>query len=202
FLGSSRLLLGTPHSAGAADLEQAIALAPASPDVRFIVADAYTYGKAPDPQRAFDEATFALEDGLDTPRVRAIRGASYLAFGNMAAAALEIGTHIDLVTTELAVTTPLAARGSRSLALVPGRTYAIPLAVVAGEKVSVATSSKDFWDTILVLLAPDGTPVLGSDDYKGYFAGFEWVAPAVGTYQLRVTSFEGVSTGDLLVARR
>lgn len=56
--------------------------------------------------------------------------------------------------------------------------------------------------TILVLLAPDGTPVVGSDDYKGYFAGFEWVAPAAGTYHLRVTSFEGVSTGGLLVARK
>ena len=41
------------------------------------------------------------------------------------------------------------------------------LAVAAGETVSIATSSKDFWDTILILFAPDGTPVLGSDDYKG-----------------------------------
>jgi tetratricopeptide (TPR) repeat protein len=202
FRGSSRVLQGTKRAEGAADLEHAIALAPTSPDVRFIVADAYTYGSLPDPQRAFDEATFALEGGLNTPRVRAIRGASYLAFGSMAAAALEIRTHIALVTTELAGATPLAAGGSRSLGLVPGRTYAIPLAVAAGETVSVATSSKDFWDTILVLLAPDGTPVLGSDDYKGYFAGFDWVAPATGTYQLRVTSFEAVNTGELLVARK
>jgi len=57
---------------------------------------------------------------------------------------------------------------------VPGRTYAIPIAVASGETVSVGTSSKDFVDTILLLLAPDGTPVLGSDDYKGYFAGFQW----------------------------
>jgi tetratricopeptide (TPR) repeat protein len=202
FRGSSRVLQGTKRAEGAADLEHAIELAPTSPDVRFIVADAYTYGSLPDPERAFDEASFALEGGLDTPRIHAILAASYLAFGNQAAAAVEIDSHIDLVTTELVGTTPLAAGGSRSLGLVPGRTHAIPLVVAAGETVSIATSSKDFWDTILVLLAPDGTPVLGSDDYKGYFAGFVWVAPAAGTYELRVTSFEGVSTGELLVARK
>jgi hypothetical protein len=87
FRGSSRVLHGQARAAGAADLERAIALAPASPDVRWIVADAYSYGYLPDPQRAFDEATRALQGGLDTPRVHAILGASYLAFGNMAAAA-------------------------------------------------------------------------------------------------------------------
>lgn len=203
FRGSSRVLMGTKRAAGAADLEHAIALAPSSPDVRFIVADAYTYGSLPDAQRAFDEATLALNGGLDTPRVRAILAGSYLAFGNMVAAATEIDLHIDLVTTELVVTAPLPAGSSVNLGLVPGRTYEIPIAADAGEKVSITTSSADFDDTILVLLAPDGTPVVGSDDHKGYFAGLEeWVAPAAGTYKLHVTSFESVSTGALGVARK
>jgi hypothetical protein len=202
FRGSSRVLQGAQRAEGAADLEHAIALDPSSPDVRFIVADAFTYGSMPDAQRAFDEATLALDGGLNTPRVRAILAASYLAFGDMAAASAQIKIHLDLVTTELVSTSPLAAGSSMTLGLVPGRTYDIPLAVAAGETVSIATSSKDFWDTILVLLAPDGTPVLGSDDYKGYFAGFEWIAPADGTYRLRVTSFEAVNTGELLVARK
>jgi tetratricopeptide (TPR) repeat protein len=199
FLGSSRLLRG--RSAGTADLERAIELAPSSPDVRFVVADAYTYGAEPDARRAFDEATRALDGGLDTPRVHAILASSYLAFGDLAAAAREIERHIELVTTALVATSPLGAGSSSSLDLVPGRTYDIPISAAAGETVSITTSSKDFYDTILVLLAPDGTPVVGSDDYKGYFAGFVWVAPAGGTYRLRVTSFEGVDTGTLLVAR-
>jgi hypothetical protein len=58
------------------------------------------------------------------------------------------------------------------------------------------------WDTILLLRAPNGTPGLGSDDYKGYMAGFEWVAPADGTYQLRVSSFEAASTGIVVVSRK
>jgi hypothetical protein len=59
FRGSSRLLQGAMRAAGSADLDRAITLAPQSADVRFIVADAYTYGQ-PDPDRAFAEATLAL----------------------------------------------------------------------------------------------------------------------------------------------
>jgi tetratricopeptide (TPR) repeat protein len=188
FRGSTRVLQGAKRAAGAADLERAIALAPSSPDVRFIVADGYTYGGLPDAQRAFDEATFALNGGLDTPRIRAILAASYLAFGNLAAAAAQIAVHLELVTTELVTTAPLAAGQTTSLGLVPGRVYDIPIAAAAGETVSIATSSKDFDDTILVLLGPDGTPVAGSDDFKGYFAGLGWVAPAAGTYRMSVTS--------------
>jgi tetratricopeptide (TPR) repeat protein len=203
FRGSSRVLQGAKRAAGAADLERAIELAPSSPDVRFIVADAYTYGSLRDAQRAFDEATYALNGGLDTPRVRAILASSYHAFGNQAAAAAQIAIHIDLVTTEVVATSPLAAGSSMTLGLVPGRTYDIPVAAAAGEALSIATSSKDFWDTILVLLAPDGTPVVGSDDHKGYFAGLDnWLPPADGTYRLRVTSFEAVNTGQLVVSRK
>ncbi len=201
-LGSSRMLRGAPPSAGAADLEQAIALAPTSPDVRFIVADAYTYGGAPDAQRAFDEAMLALEGGLDTPRIRAILASAYAAFGDGGAAAAQIAHHLELVTTELLATPPLPAGTSASLGLVPGRTYEIPIPATAGTTVSIGTGSKDFTDTILVLLAPDGTPLVGSDDEKAWFAGISWVAPADATYRLRVTSFEAVSTGTLLVARK
>ena len=202
FRGSSRLLKGTSRADGVADLDRAIGLSPGSPDVRFIVADAYTYGKQPDPQRAFAEASFALAGGLNTPRVHAILASAYLAFGNQSAAAAEIRTHIELVTTELVQASSLAAGGTLTLPLVPGRSYEIPIPVTAGETLSILTSSRDFYDTILVLLAPDGTPVLGSDDYRQYFAGFQWVAAATGTYRIWVTSFESVNTGDLVVFRR
>jgi tetratricopeptide (TPR) repeat protein len=198
--GSSRLLRGATKAEGAADLERAIALAPTSADVRFIVADAYTYGQ-PDLERAFSEAGLALEWGLNTPRVQAILATCYLAFGDLATAAAHIKTHIDLVTTELVTAPPLAAGNSVALGLVPGRTYEIPIPATAGEAISISTSSRDFWDTIAVLLAPDGTPVVGSDDANAYFAAFDWVAPAAGTYRLQVTSFESINTGDLLVTR-
>lgn len=201
FRGSSRLLKGHHVVDGVEDLDYAIALAPESPDVRYVVADAYTYG-LPDPNRAFAEATFALEGGLDTPRVHAILGSAHNAFGNQIDAAIHIQTHIELVTTVPVAASALSAGQSMTLDVVPGQTYDIPLPVTAGEMVSIVTSSPDYWDTILVLLDPDGFPVLGSDDSWKYFAAFDWVAPSSGTYQMRVTFFESVITGALRVSRK
>jgi tetratricopeptide (TPR) repeat protein len=200
FRGSSRLLHGKTTAKGVADLEKAIQLAPASPDVRYIVADAYTYGLA-DPERAAAEATLALEGGLDTPRVHAILAASYTAFGDLLAAAQHIEQHIDAVTTELITTAALASGDAFELDVVPGRTYAIPIMVTAGASITVTTSSPDFWDSIAVLRAPDGSPVVGSDDDSAYFAAIDFAAPLAGTYMLHVTSFESVSTGELVVER-
>ena len=200
FRGSSRLLRGVTSNAGAADLEHAIALAPESPDVHYIVADAYTYGE-PDPTRALYEGNLALDGRLDTPRVHAILASAYLAFGDLLNAALHIERHLELVTTELVTTAPLAAGESIALDVVPGRTFEIPVTAVAGETLSIATSSEDFGDTILLLVAPDGTPVLGSDDANAYFAAFDWVAEETGTYRVLVTSFEAVSIGEMLVSR-
>ena len=61
--------------------------------------------------------------------------------------------------------------------------------------------SHDFYDTIAVLLAPDGTPIIGSDDANFYFAAFDWVATESGAYRLWATSFESVNTGELVVTR-
>ena len=200
FRGSSRLLHNGPKVAGVDDLERGIALAPDSPDVRWVVADAYTYGLV-DLERAFEEASLALAWGLDTPRVHSILGTAYNAFGDVAAAATHIERSIELVTTELVTAPALPSGSSLTLDLVPGRTYEIPLSVTAGETVSIVTSSRDMWDTIAVLLDPAGSPVLGSDDDNAYFAAFDWIAPASATYRLRVTSFEAISTGEVEVAR-
>lgn len=200
FRGSSRLLSGATKAKGVADIERALAISPTNPHVRFIVADAYTYG-LPHPELAFAEASLALEWGLDTPRVHAIIGAAYNAFGNTAAAAVEIQESIDLVTTELVLTAHLGQGTSVDLDFVPGRVYEIPITVAAGETIAISTGSRDFWDTIAVLVGPDGTPVIGSDDDSAYFAKFNYVAPTPGTYTLKVTFFESVITGSLNVTR-
>jgi hypothetical protein len=141
-----------------------------------------------------NEATLSLEGGLDTPRIRAILGGAYLALGDAAAAAAQIKIHIDLVTTELVGTSPLSPGSSMSLGLVPGRTYDIPIAAQAGEQISITTSSQDFTDTILVLLARrmarpswqrrlrDTAGSSGSRRQR--------------TYRLRVTSFEERAPGS------
>jgi hypothetical protein len=198
FRGSSRLLRGATN-AGVSDLEYAITLAPQSPDVHWVAGDAYTYGQ-PDPQRAFAEATLALNGGLDTPRVHAILASAYVAFGDRPAATVHIKRHFDLVTTEVASAPPMLAGDSQAVAIVPGRVVEIPIPAVAGETIAIATSSRDYFDTVAILLAPDGTAVSGGDDDKGYFAAFEWPAAQTATYRLRVTFFEALNSGLLLVS--
>lgn len=202
FRGSARMLHGLASARGVADLERGLELAPANPHVRFIVADAYTYGVS-DPQRALAEATLALDGGLDTPRVHAIIAAALNSFGDLAAAATHIERHFDLVTTEVVAAPALAPGGSLALDLVPGRAYAVPISVTAGQTITVRTSSRDadLWDTIALLRAPNGSPVVGADDENGYFAAFDWVAAETGTYTMLVSSFEAVSTGKLVVTR-
>jgi hypothetical protein len=201
FRGSSRLLQGTAVPAGLADLDLAIELDPYSPDVRYVVADAYTYGASPDSKRALTEATRALEGGLDTPRVHAILAAAHLAGGDHAAAGTHFARHLELVATEVRRTTPLQTGGTLSLNLVPGRVYDVPTPAAAGSTISVATSSSDVTDSIAVLFAPDGNPVTGGDDDLGSFAAVTWAATATGVYRLRVASFEAVETGSLRVTR-
>jgi hypothetical protein len=125
-----------------------------------------------------------------------------LSFGNLLEAAAHIKRHIDLVTSELVSTSPILAGDSFGVLLAPGRTVEIPVPAVAGETIAIATSSKDYWDSIAVLLAPDGTPVVGADDAKAYFAAFEWPAAQTATYRLRVTFFEAINSGLLVVTRK
>ena len=201
FRGSSRALQGSDVAAGLRDLDRAIELEPDSPDVRYVVADAYTYGARPDPKRAFSEATAALAGGLDTPRVHAILAAAELSVGDHAAAGRHFARHLELVTTELRTTQTLEPGGSLTLDLVPGRVYDVPVPAVAGSANSVATSSPDVTDSIAVLFDPGGGPVTGGDDEDGSFAAVRWNAAASGTYRLRVASFEAVETGTLEVTR-
>ena len=201
FRGSCRALQGSDVAAGLRDLDRAVELEPESPDVRFVVADAYTYGAGHDPKRAFSEATLALEGGLDTPRVHAILAAAQLSFGNHAAAGRHFARHLALVRTELRTTWPLERGGSLALDLVPGRVHDVPLPSMAGATIAVDTTSDDITDSIAVLFDPDGVPVTGGDDEVGSFAAVAWEAAMTGVYRLRVASFEAVETGSLRVSR-
>lgn len=202
FRGSVRLFIGEDVSGGEEDLENAIQLAPQSADVQFIVADAYTYAY-PDQQIAFAAATQALQWGLDTPRVNAILASWNFAMGNVAAGSQNIRRHIDLVTTETVAEIPLGNGGEALLDFVAWRTYDIPIATTAGQTVSIRTSSPDdtIFDSIMVLVDSNGTPVYGNDDFTDFYAGFDWEAPDTATYHLLVATFEGASTGQLLVTR-
>lgn len=203
FRGSNRLFAGVEVDAAVADMERALELSPDSPDVRFVVADAYTYA-LPDPPRAYEEAQTALSLGLDTPRIHAILSASLVEAGDLDSAAYHLDQHITQVTREYVSTAPLEVGSSMTLDLVPWQTFRIPIDLNVEEQIVIGTGSDStqVWDSILVLLGPDGTPVIGNDDFDGFYAGLDWMAPEAGRYTIRVTSFEGINTGPLVVTRK
>jgi Flp pilus assembly protein TadD len=202
YRGSNHMFLGQEVAAGQADLERAIQLRPNNAQLRHIVADAYTYAQK-NLDRAHVEASRALDLGLDTPRIQAILAVVALSRGDLAGGAARFQKHIRSVTKENVSTAALAAGGSMTLDLVPGRTFEIPVRVAAGESLKITTGcpTAQIFDTLLVLLGPDGTPIHANDDFVDYFAGLDWRSTVSGACQLRVTSFEGVSTGPLVVSR-
>ena len=106
------------------------------------------------------------------------------------------------MTTEIVQAPPLLAGGTLDVTLAPGRTVEIPVPAIAGNMITIATSSHDYWDTIAVLLALDGTAVTVSDDANAYFAAFAWPAAQTAVYRLRVTFFESVNSGVIRVTRK
>ena len=203
FRGSARLLSGEELTAGEEDFEVGLWLDPFNPHARFIVADGYTYGLA-DPQQAFVQASLAWAGGLDTPRIQAIFAACFEAWGAMPASAYFLRKHIDQVTTQLVIQAPLGNNKTRDVYFVPGLTVELPITIQAGKKLYIETSSPsdEVYDTVAVLLAPNGNPLTGSDDTNDYFAAFQWTAPVTATYRLRVTTFESVSTGLVRIQRK
>lgn len=200
--GSIRTLSGSDPDGGVLDLDTAIAVDRWNPHVRFIVADAYTYG-LPDACRAFWEANLAILWGLDTPRLRAILAAAFFEFGFPQLAAKELDRHIDVVTQAIVTAPPLATGDTQVLDLVPGRTVEIPIQVVAGSTLSLVTDSPsgEISDTIMVLLNSNGVPVTGNDDANGFYAAFDYEVSVGGTYTLLVTSFEAIGTGQMTISR-
>lgn len=199
---SSLLLSREDPQQGLVDLQRAISLDPCNPHVRFIAADAYTYGEH-DYVEAYAQAQMAFAGGLDTPRLHAILAVCYASFGEELLAAEETMTHITMVATNYISAQPLPIGGNANWTLAAGDAIVIPIDAVAGESIIVTTDGPngDVWDTILVLLAPDGTPVVAADDVVDYLAALNWEAPINGTYRLIVTSFESVQAGEMTVSR-
>jgi hypothetical protein len=133
--------------------------------------------------------------------VAAILASSAFATGHPLQGAAYLQHHLDLVTTETVTAGPLGKGGSVPCDLVAGRTYEIAIDAVAGQPLSLRSDSPSgaIYDSIMVLIDPSGTPVVGNDDFIDYFAGFDFTPSTTGRYTVRVTSFEGVSTGDLVV---
>ncbi|MDX1994655.1 MAG: tetratricopeptide repeat protein [bacterium] len=88
-----------------------------------------------------------------------------------------------------------------TLEMVYGRVYRLPLELREGETITLsAVPEPDGVDTLIVLLAPDGTPLIHNDDYDLSNTVLEsrivnFPVPESGTYTLIVTHAGGNNTG-------
>ena len=86
-----------------------------------------------------------------------------------------------------------------SLPIATGQTYYISFEAEAEQSFSAAASSQEYIDPLLVLVAPDGTPVASDDDggsnLNAVISRFE--LPQTGTYTLVLGQAGASGTGDI-----
>lgn len=200
FHGSSSFFAGNTEI-GERNFERALELAPESADLYFILADGYTYALG-DFERALEAVTTAHDLGLDTARVNAIFGTAYFYLGEEAQAIPYFANHIERATVEAVKGETLKRGESVVLDFKPGQTYHLTVEAGIGETLRIAaTSAVDKVDTIMVLLAEDGTLITGNDDSVELNAGFTYEIDNAGTYTLLVSSFEAAGSGEVTVTR-
>jgi tetratricopeptide (TPR) repeat protein len=200
FRGSTLMFLGETRL-GEDSFARALAAGDTA-DIQFMIADAYMYG-AGEVELAYDAAKIADSLGMNTSRLTAILGAgALLVDGDETAAAGYFARHIEVVTTEWVDIDELVRDSVTEVTFVPGVSFRVPLNVNAGERLSIIIGNGSSGvDTLLALVAPDGSFVTGSDDYIDLNAGFERIMDEGGTYTLWLTSFEGAGSGEVTISR-
>jgi SH3-like domain-containing protein len=89
-----------------------------------------------------------------------------------------------------------------NLAFVEGTVYRLPFDGVAGQLFSVAALSDDLADPLIVLVAPDGTPLIGDDDSGVNLNSVirNYTLPVSGEYTLVVSQAGAAGTGEFELA--
>ncbi len=201
FHGSTSFFL-EDFETGERDFARVLELVPENADIHFVLADAYTYAVG-DMEKALEHGLLASELGLDTARLNAILGTAYFYLGDEATAIPYFARHIERATVETIEQADLEKEQAITLNMIPGQTYRFLVEVAADETLKISTTSDtDAVDTIMVLLAADGTLVTGNDDSVELNAGFEKVIEEVGIYTLLLSSFEGAGTGEVNIIRQ
>jgi hypothetical protein len=140
----------------------------------------------------------------------ALRAELKLQMGDDAAAALDISTAMELETIDRIDGAALVTDRPAMIPMTFGRVYYLPFEAHQGDKLTLSAISvkPGAVDPVILIVAPDGTPLIYNDDadvdadvLDAVIADFE--APADGTYMLMVSHARGGSEGNIevLVAR-
>jgi len=203
--GMSQMPMGNPEGA-LADANRAIELAPSYYAHYILRANAHL---ALGNRNSLQAAYFDLRTATDlNPRTRIghmIRANVRQALGFSDAAARDFSTGVELNTLEMVEGAEVFAGESVTISMTAGRTYQLPFAADAGQIVTIQAASVNPGevDPIMLLLGPDGTPLVFNDDASedtldATLLGY--TIPASGTYTLVVSHALGGSEGDLQIS--
>lgn len=144
------------------------------------------------------ELSSAITLSPENSELYIFRGSVYLQLENFSEAAQDYAEWLYQINTEQLEQEAILNQESRELSMTVGRLYRIPFDALTGERLGVAANSQTV-DSLLVLLDPDGNPIMANDDGgRGLNSFFvEFVLPKDGNYTLLVGHARGGSEGDI-----
>jgi len=151
----------------------------------------------------FDDAVDALGSAIaitpNDPELYIFRGSVNLIAEQFANAAQDYADWLNLINTtvydEDAVTTDT---DERTITMTYGALYRIPFTANSGDRFGVSANSVGV-DSLVVLLDPDGNPIMANDDGGQGLNSFiiDFTLPTDGTYTLLVGHARGGWNGDV-----
>jgi tetratricopeptide (TPR) repeat protein len=193
------------HDLAVADYSKAIEIAPN---------DQHAYGNRGDSYLGLQQWDKAVSDYDKAIQIDSTQAGNYLGrgiannqLGKPADAAKDFYKWISLNQKTSTDNPALKSGGSITVKMSDGQVYRIPFSGKAGESVTItATGAKpsndaEEVDPLIVILGPDGAPLIGDDDGGGglnsAIKGF--ALPADGSYTLLVSHAGGGTEGDITV---
>ena len=190
--------------AALADFTQAIEL---DPDYQYAYQSrGWAYITAGDYEAAIEDFEIALELDEDDRWSYLGRATAQLEIGEIAASAQDYATYVELTEAFRFDGPNLRYGRSESVPMSEGNVYYLPLQAQSGDVLTItALADTPEVDPLVLLLAPDGTPLAGNDDidaasgnYSAQIPAFE--IPRSGTYTVVVTHAGGGSTGTVTIS--
>ncbi|MCA9903893.1 MAG: tetratricopeptide repeat protein [Anaerolineae bacterium] len=162
-------------------------------------------------QESFDQAiadidqAVALGGDQSPPFLHLLRGFFNSSRGDSSGAAVDYMDYATLIGTDIRQADAFDPNEPRQLEFAEGRVYLIPVTIERPQNLSaIAAPGQDSQvDPLIILLAPDGTPIVANDDTSNtdssaLIENFPLASP--GLYTLVVTYSGDTSTGTVVAA--
>jgi len=177
--------------------EQYLTLKPTDAEAYLITARVYLV------QENYAEAINKLDSAINLtpgdPELYIFRGSVNLLAERFTPAAQDYADWMRLINMEEIVTDPITAdTEQRTLEMTYGTTYRIPFDAQSGDRFGLSATSQ-FVDSLVVLIDPDGNPIMANDDGGQGLNSFilDFTLPMDGTYTLVVGHARGGWDGDI-----